>query len=224
MLGHPRRHFRITRSTSADAAALAAAGAPHGTMVTADQQTAGRGRQGRQWHAPPGRSLLMSLVLREHDGLLPLRAGVAVGGVVGPSARLKWPNDVLVDGRKVAGILVDAFPRRGWAVLGIGVNVAVDTADLPLPLRATAATLAGPPERVESLLAELLAGLERQLAASSPAVLAEWAARDALKGHTVVWAGGRGVAAGLDDTGCLRVLGEDGTQTLLDAGEVHLLG
>lgn len=224
MLGLPRRHFRITRSTSAEAVVLGAAGAPHGTMVTADQQTAGRGRQGRRWHAPVGGALLMSLVLREHDRLLPLRAGLAVAAVVGPSARLKWPNDVLLDGRKVAGILVEAFPRRGWAVLGIGVNVAVDTSDLPPAVRATAATLASPPECVEPLLLELLAGLERQLAASPADVLAEWARRDALKGRPVAWAGGRGIAAGLDETGSLRVRGDDGALSLLDAGEVHLLG
>ncbi len=130
-LGRPRLHLRRTDSTNARARELATAGAPHGTLVTAREQTAGRGRQGRSWSAPPGRALLMSLVVRDQAALLPLRAGLAVADVAGPEARVKWPNDVLVDGRKVAGVLVESRPLEGWAVVGIGLNVAVDPAELP---------------------------------------------------------------------------------------------
>ena len=127
-LGRPRLHLRETSSTNERARELAAAGAPHGTLVTTGLQTAGRGRQGRTWTAPAGRALLMSLVLRSFDALTPLRAGLAVADLAGPAARVKWPNDVLVEGHKVAGILVEARPQEAWAVLGIGCSWAPTTA------------------------------------------------------------------------------------------------
>ena len=96
MLGVPRVHHRVTDSTNERARELALAAAPHGTLVTADEQSAGRGRQGRTWTAPPGSALLMSLVLRELDPLLPLAAAVAVCEALpeDADARIKWPNDV----------------------------------------------------------------------------------------------------------------------------------
>ena len=84
-LGRPRLHLRAIGSTNERARELAAAGAPHGTLVTAGEQTAGRGRQGRTWTAPPGRALLLSLVVREPDALLSLRGGLAVADVAGPA-------------------------------------------------------------------------------------------------------------------------------------------
>ena len=117
-LGRPRRHHRLTDSTNARARDLAGAGAPHGTLVTAGEQTAGRGRQGRTWVAPPGRALLMSLVVRPPSPLIPLAAGVAVAELVG--GQIKWPNDVLLDDRKVAGILVEGRPRRAGQCWGSG--------------------------------------------------------------------------------------------------------
>ena len=129
-LGTPRTHLRLTDSTNERARELAAAGAPHGTLVTATEQTAGRGRQGRRWSAPAGTALLMSLILREPPRLLPLAAAVAVASIAGEDARIKWPNDVQVAGRKVAGILVEGRPQERWAVLGIGLNVAVRLEDV----------------------------------------------------------------------------------------------
>src|SRR3954462_3377768 len=140
-LGRPRLHFRAIGSTNARARELAATGAPHGTLVTTDHQTAGRGRQGRGWVAPPGRALALSLVLRRPDPLLSLRAGLAVADLAGARARVKWPNDVLLDGRKVAGILVEGRPQEGWAIAGIGGNAAPDLAQLPPEVRDRAATL-----------------------------------------------------------------------------------
>ena len=140
-LGTPRLHLRSTDSTNARARELAGRGAPHGTLVTASAQSAGRGRQGRTWSAPPGSSLLMSVVLRDWPRLLPLAVAVAVADAAGETAQIKWPNDVHVEGRKVAGILVEARPQERWAVVGIGVNVAVDVADLPPELHETAGTL-----------------------------------------------------------------------------------
>ncbi len=138
-LGRPRVHYRLTDSTNARARELAAAGAPHGTVVTAAEQSAGRGRQGRTWVAPAGRALLCSVLLRDPPRLLPLAAGVAVAEVVGEQASVKWPNDVLLGGRKVAGILVEWRPQQSWAVVGIGLNVAVE--EFPAELRSTAGTL-----------------------------------------------------------------------------------
>ncbi|MDQ3676684.1 MAG: biotin--[acetyl-CoA-carboxylase] ligase [Actinomycetota bacterium] len=221
-LGTPRLHLRTTGSTNERARALAAAGAPHGTLVTAGEQSSGRGRQGRTWSAPPGRALLMSLVLREYSALLPLAAAVAVADVAGPDAAIKWPNDVLLGARKLAGILVEVRPQAGWGVLGIGVNVAVREDDLPSELRDRAATLGLDPGAVEPTLAALLAALERRLGDGAATIVAAFRERDALRGHEIHWQHGRGVAAGIDEGGLLLVDRDDGTRTALDAGEVHL--
>ena len=222
MLGSPRLHLRATGSTNDRARALAAAGAPHGTLVTAGEQRSGRGRQGRTWSAPAGQALLMSLVLRGDHALLPLAAAVAVARACGAAARIKWPNDVLVDGRKVAGILAEARPQAGWAVLGIGLNVAVRLGDLPAELRDTAGTLGLGPADVEPVLARLLGELDAALALAPDALLAAYRERDALAGRAVTWAGGRGAAAGIDADGRLLVDLDGGGRTALDAGEVHL--
>jgi len=226
-LGRPRLHLREVDSTNLRARALALAGAPHGTLVTATSQTAGRGRQGRSWTAPPGRALIASLVLRDAPALLPLAAAVAVAEVAGEGARVKWPNDVLVGpadppAGKVAGILAEARPQEGWAVLGIGLNVAVRPQDLPADVRGRAGTLGLEPDAVEPTLERLLGALEHWLAAPDAAVLDALRARDALAGRDVAWAGGHGIARGIDAAGRLVVERADGTCTALDAGEVHL--
>jgi BirA family transcriptional regulator, biotin operon repressor / biotin---[acetyl-CoA-carboxylase] ligase len=222
-LGRPRLHLRATTSTNDRARALAQGGAPHGTLVTAAEQHAGRGRQGRTWSAPPGRALLLSLVLRDPPALLPLAAGLAVAEVAGPAAAVKWPNDVLLDGRKVAGILAEGRPDEGWAVLGIGVNVALRVDELPPELHATAGTLGLGPADLEPTLERLVVALERALALDTSALLEAYRARDALRGHEVAWSGGSGTAAGIDAAGRLLVELGDGGRTALSAGEVHLL-
>jgi BirA family biotin operon repressor/biotin-[acetyl-CoA-carboxylase] ligase len=221
-LGSPRVHFRLTDSTNARARALAGAGAPHGTLVTASEQSAGRGRQGRTWTAPPGRALLCSIVIRDPPRLLPLAAGVVVAAVVGPPALLKWPNDVLVDGRKVGGILVEGRPQERWAVVGVGLNVAIRVSDFPLELRDTAGTLGLEPDAIEGLLTGLLEQLEHWTGAGSEGVLDAVRARDALLGRPVRWSGGSGTGAGIDGDGRLVVETEAG-RVALDAGEVHLV-
>lgn len=206
------------------------AGAPHGTLITADAQTAGRGRMGRRWSAPAGSSLLMSLVLRNAPSPLPLLAAVAVCDVAGPEARVKWPNDIVVrDGerlRKLAGILTEGRPQEGWAVLGIGLNVAVRVDDLPPELQGTAATLGLVPDAIEPALARLLVALERRLAAPPKDALDAWRKLDALRGREVSWMDGEkqrsGEAAGIDDSGRLLVTTGDGLSARLDAGEVLL--
>jgi BirA family biotin operon repressor/biotin-[acetyl-CoA-carboxylase] ligase len=221
-LGRPRLHLRSTDSTNERARALAASGAPHGTLVTAAEQSAGRGRQGRTWSAPPGRALLMSLVLRDPPTLLPLAAAVAVADVAGQAARIKWPNDVLIEDRKLAGILVEGRPQEGWAVLGIGLNVAVRREDFPAELQDTATGLGRARRDVEPVLGEVLAALERTLALQAAELLDAWRARDALRGRRISWRGGEGTAAGLDGEGRLVVDLDGGGDVALDAGEVHL--
>jgi BirA family biotin operon repressor/biotin-[acetyl-CoA-carboxylase] ligase len=221
-LGRPRLHLRSTTSTNDRARALAQEGAPHGTLVTAAEQSAGRARQGRTWSAPPGRALLLSLVLRDPPALLPLAAALAVAEVAGPQARIKWPNDVLLDGRKVAGLLAEGRPHDGWAVLGIGLNVAVRVDELPPDLRATAGTLGLEPGDLEPTLDRLLAALERALSLPDAAVLDAYRQRDALSGREVSWADGTGRAVGVDGSGRLLVERADGGRSALSAGEVHL--
>jgi BirA family transcriptional regulator, biotin operon repressor / biotin---[acetyl-CoA-carboxylase] ligase len=222
MIGSPRVHHRLTDSTNERAKQLAAAGAPHGTLVTADEQTAGRGRQGRAWTAPPRSAVLMSLVLRELDERLPLTAAVALCEALPLEAAIKWPNDVWIEGRKVAGILVEGRPQEGWAVLGVGVNVTTERFPVELAESATSLRLAGSAATPAQVLADLLESLSRWLSAPPERVLETWRSLDALKGERVRWTGGEGIADGIDDSGALRVETGSGLVTL-DAGEVHLL-
>lgn len=226
-LGRPRVHLRRTDSTNDSARELALAGAPHGTLVTASEQTAGRGRQGRRWSAPAGSALLMSLLLRSPPPLLPLIAAVAVCEIAGEQALVKWPNDIVLARAgglaKLAGILAEGRPQRGWAVLGIGLNVAVRVQDLPAELHDSAATLGCGQEQIEPTLERLLEVLQRRLQEPAEATLQAWRARDALRGRTVEWSAGRGRAEGIDGAGRLIVALAEGGHAALDAGEVHLL-
>ncbi|HEX3693312.1 MAG TPA: biotin--[acetyl-CoA-carboxylase] ligase [Solirubrobacteraceae bacterium] len=228
-LGTPRLHLRCCDSTNERARALALTGAPHGALVSADEQTAGRGRQGRSWLAPARTSLLCSLVLHlselaHQPSLLPLTAGVSLCDAIGSEARLKWPNDVVLgDGlTKLAGILVEGRPQQGWAIVGIGVNVAVAPEQLPGELRARAATLGRTPAAIEPLLAGVLAALAQWLREPAQSVLERWRSLDALRGREVGWDGGHGVAQGIDGDGRLLVRLQDGDTVALSAGDVHL--
>jgi BirA family biotin operon repressor/biotin-[acetyl-CoA-carboxylase] ligase len=232
-LGRPRVHLRLTDSTNAQARRLAAGGVPHGTLVTATEQSAGRGRQGRHWVAAPGRAILCSVVIRQPPRLLPLAAGVAVAetaeevasagsGLAEARCLVKWPNDVLLGGRKVAGILVEGRPQEGWAVVGIGLNVAGGDDEFPSELRGLAGTLGLPPQAVEPTLGRLMGALNRWVSASPEDVLAAVGARDALRGQPVRWSAGQGQAEGLDADGRLVVVTQEG-RVALEAGEVHLV-
>jgi BirA family transcriptional regulator, biotin operon repressor / biotin---[acetyl-CoA-carboxylase] ligase len=221
--GTPRLHLRRVTSTNERARELAARGAVHGTLVTAAEQSAGRGRQGRTWTAPAGRALLCSLIIRDPPRLLPLAAGVAVAEVTAADAQVKWPNDVLLAGRKVAGILVEGRPQERWAVVGIGLNVALREQDFPPELRDRAGTLGLQPDAIEPTLQRLLSLLERWVGADSPSLLEAVRARDALLDREVRWAGGKGRGAGVDGDGRLVVVTDAG-RVVLDAGEVHLAG
>jgi BirA family transcriptional regulator, biotin operon repressor / biotin---[acetyl-CoA-carboxylase] ligase len=233
-LGLPRLHHRVLDSTNERAKELALGGAPHGTLVTADEQTAGRGRHGRRWQSPPGTALLATVVVRPlsgRDSLLPLAAAVAVSeaceAYAGEACAIKWPNDVLIGGKKLAGVLIEGRPQDGWALIGIGVNVTTTAQELPPELRdsATSLALAAPRRSAELSPAGLLPGLLDRLAArldgSPEQVLSAWRERDALAGRVVAWDGGEGTAAGIDDRGSLLVETPSGP-AVLDSGEVHL--
>lgn len=229
--GRPHLHYRECGSTNDIAKRLAEGGAPHGTVVTAREQSAGRGRQGRSWVAPPGSALLCSTIVRPllaRHRLAPLAAGLAVSetceSLAGVSCQIKWPNDVWIEGRKVAGILAEArpdpLPERSWLVVGIGLNTSVEVRKLPGELQETAASLGLPAGH--DALTPLLERLDRWLAAGDEAVLDAWRPRDALKGRRIGWSGGEGTAAGVDDHGNLLVTLDDGSTETLTAGEVHL--
>jgi BirA family biotin operon repressor/biotin-[acetyl-CoA-carboxylase] ligase len=138
------------------------------------------------------------------------------------NASIKWPNDVLTDGRKLAGILLEGRPQEGWAVLGVGLNVTTESFPAELADTATSLALAGVSATPESVLAGLLPALARWLDAPDDDVLSAWRSRDALKGERVRWSDGEGIGDGIDDSGALLVQTANGRVTL-EAGEVHLL-
>lgn len=226
--GHPHHHHRVIDSTNRLARDLANAGAPHGTVVTADEQTAGRGRMGRSWLALAGKALLLSAILRpldERHGLLPLAIPLAVceaaESLAPVECSVKWPNDVWIAGRKVAGILIEARPGDGWAVIGVGLNVAIDEAEFSEEIRGLA-TSVGHGVTVEAARRAVLARFDRWVGASSTEVLTEFRRRDALAGRRIGWNDSSGVADGISDDGNLVVKTDAGERVALSAGEVHL--
>ncbi|MEM3086130.1 MAG: biotin--[acetyl-CoA-carboxylase] ligase [Halobacteria archaeon] len=203
---------------------LARRGAPEGTVVMAERQTAGRGRLDRSWESPPG-GLYLSVLLRPVP-LLPLRLGVAAARAVeemcGFGPELKWPNDLLADGRKLAGILVEA--EEPWAVAGIGVNVQTEELSPEVANTATSLRLLGhrvsPPELARVVLQELEAVYR------GPFRIAYYEARCGTLGRRVQveTAGGSvtGVARRLDPDGALVVETADGEARILAGDVVHL--
>jgi len=166
---------------------------PIGSIVVADHQTAGRGRMERRWEAPPGTSLLVSFVLAP-SRLLSLAAGVAAAEACGPDVRLKWPNDLLLDDRKLGGILVEATPHK--AICGIGVNLTWAPEG--------AAMLERPREEV---LARLQKQVARWTAAPGELVLRRWRELSATLGRRVRIDGTEGMAEDLGPNGELIVDG-----------------
>lgn len=228
--GTPHRHFRRTDSTNTRARELAAGGAPHGTVVTAAEQTEGRGRQGRSWTAPPGGALLYSAILRpleQRHAMLPLAVPLAVCEAAeelapGVECGVKWPNDIWLEARKLAGVLIEARPQDGWAVIGVGLNLTISTEEFPPDLRDTAISLFGSSAKGRTATAVLSRHLDRWVTADPETVLATWRNRDVLRGREVSWEGGSGVADGIDDRGYLVVVTAAGDRVAVGAGEVHL--
>lgn len=238
-----------TDSTNRVAYELAARGAPHGCVVVAEGQTAGRGRLGRSFFSPPYRNLYTSVVLRPRVSLaqaptLILAAAVAVAEAVettlgDPSAAtIKWPNDVQLGGRKTAGILMELHAEAtsvGFLVLGIGVNLNVGRDEFPPELRDTATSLAiFSGRRVDRVaFARLLYGtleevMDRFAQAGFEALRARFEAHFHMAGQRVEISEANGsarlsgVALGIDGDGALRVRGADGRETRVVAGDVTL--
>jgi BirA family biotin operon repressor/biotin-[acetyl-CoA-carboxylase] ligase len=236
----------LTSSTNDDALAAARAGAPHGALFVTDEQQHGRGRRGNTWHAAPGEALLFSVLLRpelppERAASLALVTGLAVRAAVaralathgvGKPVRVKWPNDVVVDKLKVAGILVESQMRGeklGAAVVGVGLN----TGRLELPpdvqARATSLTALGASVTREELLHAVLSELEMRLArleghASLSTLVAELSEHDALRGERVTVGELEGSASGIDELGNLKVLDATGRTHAVASGHVIAQG
>lgn len=224
MIGEPRIHVPECESTQL----LLDSAMPEGAIATTGHQTGGRGRLGRTWVDRPGASVLVSVLLKpppgRHASELTLVGAVAVARVVGPEARIKWPNDVLVSGMKVSGGLADL--RDGAVVLGIGINVSQTDEQLPGDSRVPAASLRtlGQDRDVESVLADLLRelddGYRTWLSGGLRALHDEVAARDFLRGREVVVNGVRGRARGIGTDGKLELDTPQGSVTV-ESGEVE---
>jgi len=243
--GVPAVHlFARAGSTNDVARALAEGGAAAGTVVLADEQTAGRGRGGKGWSSPPGMGIWLSVVLRPPSlaapGLLPILVGLAAADALDAFARparvaIKWPNDLQLAGRKLAGILCEGSweaGRPGYVVAGIGINVLHAIDDFPPELRDTATSLritAGwSPARAE--VAGAVAGALLRRVAQPPAelggaLLDALRARDALLGRAVRVTGAdavTGTAMGVSPAGALLVRTQAGALRAIRSGTVRL--
>ena len=235
------RWFESCDSTNAVAVAAAADGADEGLLVLADQQAAGRGRHGRSWIAPPGTSLLFSLLVRpvapaDMHRLLPLLTGLVVAETVArhlpdTAVALKWPNDLLVGDRKAAGILAES--AGGAVVIGVGVNVDWRGVERPADLAGATSLAEAADQAVDRwrLLAGLLGVFSRryeQWQELPAAFLDDYRARCDTIGRAVrVERTERspleGLATGVDHTGALQVRTSDGETMAIHAGDVvHL--
>jgi BirA family biotin operon repressor/biotin-[acetyl-CoA-carboxylase] ligase len=158
------RHVEVHASLESTQTLLVAEGGRDGRVIVADHQTAGRGRAGRSWLDVPGAMLMFSVLVRgvpnERAPLMSLASGVAVARAVGDDARLKWPNDVRIGGRKVCGILAELAPSGDYVVVGIGVNVGHEAGDLPADLDATSLRIEERETRRDDLCVAILRELD----------------------------------------------------------------
>lgn len=244
-LGHSFRYYDEIESTNVEAKALAAKGAPEGTVVVAESQTAGRGRRGRSWVSPAGKGLLFSVVLRPSipmgdAHLLTLVTAVAAADAIEAQAkvpvRIKWPNDLFIGDKKVGGILTQVNGEQDevdWIVVGIGINVNTEFVELPVSLRRSAVSLAmasGSQIDRSELLAALLISLEKHYAHVQgngfDGVISAFRQRDYLlqKSVSVETREGAvvGRASGIDERGALLVELPHRRVRHFHAGEVTL--
>jgi len=241
-IGHAIIHHLRIDSTNTAAMVLAQQGAAHGTVVAAEEQTAGRGRFGREWYSEKSSGIYLSVILRPPFSpaaapILTLMAGVAareaVSAITGLDVDIRWPNDLLIDGKKVAGILTEMNAELGRlhaVVLGIGINV--NHSQMPAALKSIATSLRmesrRPWSRVQILIA-LLKELEKHyhllLEKGSAAVAERWASASSYAcGKRIrivsVAADSYATTTGVDPSGALRVRYDDGREEALVAGEV----
>jgi BirA family biotin operon repressor/biotin-[acetyl-CoA-carboxylase] ligase len=223
-LGDPKTHVESCESTQS----LLDPSMPEGAIAVADFQTAGRGRQGKAWEAPPGTALLVSVLLRPRDRPLPqlaLVVGAAVADALeqltGLSVQIKWPNDVMLRRQKVAGILAET--RDGAVVVGIGINLNQSVGQLP-ERAGSLRTLAGGEWARDEVLAALLDALgdryEQWLAGGLDAVYDGLGPRDFLRGRRVSVNGTEGTAELIDRNGRLLISVGHGESVAVESGEV----
>ena len=244
IIGRRIEYYEELESTNTEALRLALENAPEGTVVIADAQSEGRGRLDRIWESPPSLNLYLSVVLRPDipaaaSSLIPLMVGVAVADVIskyGPGpVRLKWPNDVLIDGKKICGILTEMrtkADRVHFIIVGIGVNINMRKLDFPRGIRETATSLRILTEceldRIDVAI-RLFESLERWyrifLSGGEAAIREKWLQYADIIGKRieVVFKSEtqRGTVAGLDEHGALLLEGETGVQQVL-AGDVYI--
>jgi BirA family biotin operon repressor/biotin-[acetyl-CoA-carboxylase] ligase len=244
--GLPAVHlFARIGSTNDAARALADGGAPHGALVLAEEQTAGRGRSGRAWVSPPGLGVWMSMVARPASlpapGLLPILVGLAAAEALDPfvrpaEVRVKWPNDLQLAGRKVAGILCEGTwdgEGPGTVVVGIGLNVLHAPEDFADEVRETATSLrivsGWAPPRVDvagAVAGAVMRALSRPPAQLTGALLDALRRRDALEGRTVRITGATesaGTAMGVTPAGALLVRTHEGRLQTVTSGTVRVV-
>lgn len=239
-LGQPLAWLDETGSTNDDALAAAKSGAPHGALFGAETQSRGRGRRGSEWVSTPGAGLWFSLLLRpqlaaEVAPALSLCAGLAVRDAVAPlvsaTVQVKWPNDVLADGKKLAGILIESQvsgAKISSVIVGIGINVAQSAfPDSIAGIATSLALLQASDQRRETLLASVLYGIERRLSqlrdGGVAAISAALRPHDALLGKQLRIDSVSGTGAGIDDTGQLLVRTADGSVTPVVSGHVEVV-
>ena len=242
-LARDYHHYRQIGSTNDEALLLAVQGAEHGTVVVAEEQTQGRGRLQRSWLSPAGCGIYLSVILRNPLPVqeAPQAAMVAALGLVkvfresyGLQASIKWPNDVLIEGKKVAGILADMQSDQDYTrfmVIGIGINANHAKHDLAGPFRYPATSLAmelGVPVQRRDLLLNLLQRLEREyehfLKTGFGAMLPEFERASAILGRQLQIQSGKeelsGMALGFTPEGALRLLKGDGKEEIIWVGDV----
>lgn len=232
-----------TVSTQEDARELAEAGAPEGTLVISEEQTGGRGRMGRKFHSPRGKGIWMSLILRPKQPLhltqqLTLLTGVAVCRAIGKSAgvqtQIKWPNDILYQGKKVCGILLESTAEDGrirYCVAGIGISVNLKETDFPEELRsvATSVRMAGGnvvnrTELIQTIMQEMEVLYELYNEQGFEPIASAWEALSGTVGREVRVQSGQGdftgTATGLNKDGALMVRSDAGETVPVYSGEI----
>jgi len=241
-LGRPVRHYDRIGSTNSAALALPDAEATHGLLLVADEQSAGRGRFHRPWHAQPGKSLLFTVVLRG-ESLLPVESALTMAASVAlhhglvhlglPECEIRWPNDLVANGRKICGILAERGPwaTPGW-VLGVGLNLNQREEELPPDLRLTATSMTMETQAFyvrETVLARMVAALEKAFELlgnpeGPPRLREQWEQASCVIGRSLAVDTGaevvRGMVVGLEPSGALILRQDSGMLRSVLAGTV----
>ncbi|WP_052339617.1 biotin--[acetyl-CoA-carboxylase] ligase [Gorillibacterium massiliense] len=243
-LGHPLLVLEETSSTQDAAREWAERGAPHGALVVADAQTAGRGRMGRSWHSPAGKGIYMSLVLRpdipmQHTPQMTLLAAVALCRTfrreASVDASIKWPNDILINGRKVSGILMESSAedeRLSYIIAGFGISVNLQKEDYPDHLHDVATSLfieSGQPIQREDLIASFLQEYEKwfsvYMAEGFAPILSLWEALSSTLGRVITAytpkGPQKGTALRLHESGALTIRTENGQEMNVFSGDIR---